>query len=178
MFNARSRDKLVTPKPPTRGKEIERTSNCSKGSRCSTKGLGVKKVRLVFTRPAILPEALRASPISGGGEQESNLPGDYPLDLQSNAFTDQPSPQYPFFIFLQRRAINKVNYVLRCGQLLGIEPKAVEPQSTILPLNYSCQRTRYRARTDTPKEWLLRPPCLPFHQAGEVPWGRLELPKT
>lgn len=29
------------------------------------------------------------------------------------------------------------------GQLLGIEPRAVEPQSTILPLNYSCQTRGY-----------------------------------
>ena len=42
---------------------------------------------------------------------------------------------------------------LYVGQLLGIEPSAVESQSTILPINYSCQRAklfaRYRTRTDT-----------------------------
>ena len=30
---------------------------------------------------------------------------------------------------------------LYMGQLLGIEPSAVESQSTILPINYSCRRT-------------------------------------
>ena len=53
------------------------------------------------------------------------------------------------------------------GWLLGIEPKTVNSQSTILPLNYNHQAyplsdlNRYHF-----KEWLLRPPCLPFHQVG------------
>lgn len=93
-----------------------------------------------------------------------------------------------FLLSRSNQGFLRILVILARGQLLGIEPKAVEPQSTILPLNYSCRRvgvkrqknirTRYRTRTDTPKEWLLRPPCLPFHQAGGVPWGRLELPKT
>ena len=55
--------------------------------------------------------------------------------------------------------------VLEYGQLLGIEPRAIEPQSTILPLNYSC-RTHCRTWTGTPQKQLLRLPRLPFRQVG------------
>jgi hypothetical protein len=52
MLNARRRERFVTPNPPISGKEIDKTSNCSRGSRCTLEvvcGRVVKIVGKVFS---------------------------------------------------------------------------------------------------------------------------------
>lgn len=127
--------------------------------------------------------------ISGDGRNRTDDPC-----LQSTYFTIELRPHFKYFCFFtmpevgwagfEPTRITRQIYSLMLsatqpsplflyygyGQLLGIEPKAIEPQSTILPLNYSCLflSTHCRTRTGTPKEWLLRPPRLPFRQVGNL----------
>ena len=58
-----------------------------------------------------------------GNGQESNLPGKLSVGFTVRCF--HRSATVP----------TKIYY----GQLLGVEPSTVESQSTILPINYSCQ---------------------------------------
>lgn len=52
ILNARRRERFVIPSSPTNGKETDKTSNCSRGSRCTLEvvwGRTVKMIDKVFS---------------------------------------------------------------------------------------------------------------------------------